>query len=311
MNSNTVPDWSRDELRTTQSTPDWFNEAVAWPMHSGFVTVDECRIHYLRWESPPSIEGRGNGLLFVHGGGAHANWWRFIAPQLANSYVCAAIDLSGMGDSGRRETYDAEQRSAEMQAVIEAAGLGPRAVVVGHSFGGYMTMRLAAHHGSELGGVVIVDSPIRTDDDEEAATRRRAINLARHYPSFDIGVERFRLMPVQSCANEFLVEFIARHSLRETESGWTWKFDVGAMGSRRWEEPFAEHCANMSCRQALIYGQHSALVSSRTVAHMRSLMDPSTPVIEIPDAQHHIMLDQPLAFVSALRSILAGWSDQR
>ena len=33
----------------------------------------------------------------------------------------------------------------------------------------------------------------------------------------------------------------------------------------------------------------------------------SAPVIEIPEAHHHVMLDQPLAFVSALRAILDTW----
>jgi hypothetical protein len=30
-------------------------------------------------------------------------------------------------------------------------------------------------------------------------------------------------------------------------------------------------------------------------------------VVEIPEAQHHVMLDQPLALVAALRALLADW----
>jgi len=30
-------------------------------------------------------------------------------------------------------------------------------------------------------------------------------------------------------------------------------------------------------------------------------------LVEIPEAHHHLLLDQPLAFVSALRAILADW----
>ena len=43
------------------------------------------------------------GLLLVHGNAAHAYWWSFIAPLLARDYNVAAMDLSGMGDSGWRE----------------------------------------------------------------------------------------------------------------------------------------------------------------------------------------------------------------
>jgi pimeloyl-ACP methyl ester carboxylesterase len=28
----------------------------------------------------------------------------------------------------------------------------------------------------------------------------------------------------------------------------------------------------------------------------------------IPDADHHVMVDQPLAFVAGLRGLLAGWA---
>ena len=33
-----------------------------------------------------------------------------------------------------------------------------------------------------------------------------------------------------------------------------------------------------------------------------------TPVIEIPEAGHHAMLDQPLILLTALRSLLADWA---
>ena len=103
------------------------------------------------------------------------------------------------------------------------------------------------------------------------------------------------------------MEFIARHSLRASDSGWTWKFDVGALGARRWDEPFAAHLAGMRCRRALFYGEHSALVSRDIAAYMASLLGPAAPVVEIPQARHHLMLDQPLAFVAALRTLLAAW----
>jgi len=304
MTTPALPDWTAPELAITRPAPDWFHATLAWPMRSHFVTVEDCPIHYLAWE--PARSPR-RGVLLVHGGGAHANWWRFVAPFLAEDYAVAALDLSGMGDSGRRERYDAAQRSAEMLAVIADAGLGERPFVVGHSFGGYQLMRLAAVQGEKLGGAVIVDSPIRRPDDPEQQTPRRVLSFERHYPDFEIGVERFRLMPPQECANDYIVEFIARHSIRRSDAGYTWKFDVGAMGARRWEEPFAEHFANMRCRRALIYGDRSVLVSRETAAYMAGLMGEEAPVFGIPEAHHHLILDQPIAFVSALRGLLDTW----
>ncbi len=49
--------------------PAWFARAVAIPFADGSVTVDGCPVHYLAWGE----RGR-RGLVFVHGGGAHAHW---------------------------------------------------------------------------------------------------------------------------------------------------------------------------------------------------------------------------------------------
>ena len=301
-----TPSLSPDHLALSATAPAWFRWAVASPKQSRVVTVENCPIHYLYWPAAPEAGDRG--LLFVHGGGAHANWWSFIAPYFMRDFRVAAIDLSGMGDSGRRPAYSSELRAAEMRAVIADAGLGVRPFVVGHSFGGFMTMKFASQFGGELGGAVIVDSPIRSPE-EEASRPLSPPKWANKkiYESFDAALARFRLMPPQSCGNDFIVEFIARHSLMPVAGGWTWKFDGAAMGTRRFGEPFREYLQTVGCPAALVFGENSALVSRGTAAYMSSLMGPRAPIVAVPEAQHHVMLDQPLAFVAALRLLLESW----
>jgi hypothetical protein len=40
---------------------------------------------------------------------------------------------------------------------------------------------------------------------------------------------------------------------------------------------------------------------------MYQLLRRNAPVVEIPAAHHHLILDQPLAFIAALRALLADW----
>jgi pimeloyl-ACP methyl ester carboxylesterase len=61
------------------------------------------------------------------------------------------------------------------------------------------------------------------------------------------------------------------------------------------------------CRAALIFGEKSALVSRGTASYMSQLMGPLAPIVEVPEAQHHVILDQPLAFVATLRMLLESW----
>jgi pimeloyl-ACP methyl ester carboxylesterase len=54
-------------------------------------------------------------------------------------------------------------------------------------------------------------------------------------------------------------------------------------------------------------GEDSVLVSDRIWDYMRGLRD-NMNMVSIPDAQHHVMLDQPLAFIEAVKSELNAWN---
>jgi hypothetical protein len=45
--------------------------------------------------------------------------------------------------------------------------------------------------------------------------------------------------------------------------------------------------------------------------YMFRMLDESVPFVAVPEAQHHLFLDQPLAFVAALRAVLAEWRHSR
>ncbi len=62
----------------------------------------------------------------------------------------------------------------------------------------------------------------------------------------------------------------------------------------------------MRCRLALLRAQFG-MVTPDIGDYMYELLDRNAPVVEIPQAYHHLMLDQPLAVVTALRALLADW----
>ena len=68
-----------------------------------------------------------------------------------------------------------------------------------------------------------------------------------------------------------------------------------------------DQLAAIRCRFALFRGEHSVVVPPDTAAYMYELLGRAAPVISIPEAHHHLILDQPLAFVAALRTLLSDW----
>ena len=291
---------SRWDRSPSGSAPDWFWAAVETPASEHKVAVEECDIAYRIWD-----DSAGTGLLFVHGMNAHSHWWDFIAPQFADEYRVVAMDLTGMGDSDFRYQYDPATYAAEIAAVLDAAALGPDSFVVAHSFGGYMAVKAANLFPDRFAGLVLVDSGIRHPD-EPPPDRPSMGGRAKRYPDRETALARFRLQPPQPCENQYLLDHIARHSLLPVDGGWTWKFDEDLPTSLAGSERLADDYRNLRVKLGVIYGADSELFSSRTLEYMRELVPQPFPAVAIPDAQHHVFLDQPERFVAALKEMLTN-----
>ena len=286
--------------------PDWFQAAIARPYETGETVHDGCKITYQAWGDPAHPP-----VFLVHGNGAHAHWWDFTAPFLADEgFYIVATNLSGMGDSAHRDSYGVDVFDAELEAVMEAAGLFDHAqapIVIGHSFGGRVVMALGSRISDRLGGVVIVDSPVPPKSEIGAFTPR-ASAPQRFYESVPDILARFRLLPPQPCENDYVMDYIARWSVKRAEGDkWTWKFDPNMMASLDWRSNIYEHFSGISCRLAVMRGEKSALVNNHVWDYMHSLAGEEAVFISTPEAQHHVMLDQPLALTASLRTLLAAW----
>ena len=282
-------------------TPDWFWDAVDTKPEKGFVEVEDSDINFLKWSEP------GNpGLLFVHGHNAHAHWWDFIAPAYKDDYQTVAQDLSGMGDSDHREEYSADTYAREIVAVADKNQMPENTILVAHSFGGMMALRAVARNPSRFKALILLDSGVKHPDDERGPEVERW-SRPKVYPNLDVARSRFRLQPPQQCANEYLVQHIARNSIEHIDEGFVWKFDEELSSHMKATGDTAQDLQSVTCKIALIYGQNSASFTAKSAAHMKELQ-PALEVHELADAQHHLFLDQPVTFMAQLSSILNSWA---
>lgn len=292
--------------------PDWFKAAIAIVPDRGFITVNGAQIELLTWGE------RGKpGLLLIHGNTAHADWWSFVAPLLAQDYRVAAISMSGMGASDWRETYDFETYADEAHGGAQAAGLydhGDKPIFIGHSFGGANVFYSATRHPDRMKAAILVDTgfggPPPAAEGFRAPETRTKPN--RVYATLTEALARFRLMPPQSCRNAYIADFIARRSLRPAPmegggEGWTWKFDPQLL--RKLDQVALSSLsapAGVGAPMVHVYGDNSAVIH-RVSGEAATRVPEEVPSFVIPDSEHHIMIDQPLALISALRGLLLKW----
>jgi pimeloyl-ACP methyl ester carboxylesterase len=317
------PAWAQIEAPLTAfkgeapPAPDWFQWAIAQEPERARIPVLGANIELLTWG-----EIGKPGLILVHGNSAHADWWSFIAPYLAKDYRVAAISFSGMGGSDWREAYSFETFAAEAHGGAVAAGLyaGPvKPVFIGHSFGGAQVFHAAMSHPEWMRAAILVDTgfggpPPASEGFRSPQTRTQP---NRVYPDLPTALGRFRFMPPQGCSNFFIADFIARRSLKRAPlpegegevggAGWTWRFDPFLWS--KLDRALMGQFAQAPCRTPLvhIYGDRSKIIER--MADQPSFLPPGTPQIVIPNSEHHIMVDQPLALIAALRSVLTLWPE--
>jgi pimeloyl-ACP methyl ester carboxylesterase len=101
------------------------------------------------------VAGGGRPLVLVHGlGGAAVNWVE-LASLLARDHLVVVPDLPGhAGSSPLPAAPNLDAFADRVGAVADAEGLR-LPVVVGHSLGGLVSLRLALRRGADVAGVVL------------------------------------------------------------------------------------------------------------------------------------------------------------
>jgi pimeloyl-ACP methyl ester carboxylesterase len=279
--------------------PAWFAAALADSPQFRAVAVDGVTVRYRAW-GPPGAPV----VLLVHGGDAYSGWWDHIAPHLARGHRVVAPDLTGHGDSGRRPRYRLDLWAGELLAVAEReSGPGQPATVIGHSLGGFVTLAAATLEPGLVSRVVLLDSAFRRRADEKPPwdATGGSPRPSRVYPSREAAESRFRPMPSDTVIWEPLRRHLARDSVIAVPGGWSWKFDPAVFCQPR---PLQEDLLPVGCPALLVRGERGLAGPARTRSAARRL-GALAAVSEIPDAGHHVLLDQPVAVISLLAGLLA------
>jgi pimeloyl-ACP methyl ester carboxylesterase len=156
---------------------------------SRFVEANGVRLHYL------DHGGDGPTLVLTHGLSANAHSLDVLARLLAPALHVLAFDLRGRGLSDKPETgYSMADHAADLLGALDALGLGP-VVLGGHSFGGLLTLYVAATAPDRVERAIVLDVPDEVDRrvlDQIAPSLSR---LDQTYPSADAFLEFAKSLP--------------------------------------------------------------------------------------------------------------------
>jgi len=111
-------------------------------------------------------EGAGTPTVILEAGaGGSTIDWRRVQPAIAATTRVCAYDRAGMGFSNAGPLpRTASAVVADLEALLQAAGLEPPYVMVGHSLGSYFVRLYTDRHPRKVVGMVLVDPSVEFQD---------------------------------------------------------------------------------------------------------------------------------------------------
>jgi pimeloyl-ACP methyl ester carboxylesterase len=249
-------------------------------------------------------------LVMVHGSWFSRRVWDWVVPQLAESFRVVTYDRRGHGESERPSGQGSVREDvADLAALIEHLGLAP-AWVVGQSFGGSITLRLAGERPDLLRGIIAHEPPLFSlvaDDPavapmlEEATQTVAAVaeriasgdhaGAAEQFVEELLGQGRWTQLPAE--IRQMMTEHAPTY-LDEANDPEQLAFDLG------WIRGFT--------RPALLtQGDQSPPPFAAVIPRLAEVL-PSAEVRKFPGAGHPVHVEQPEDYAEAITAFVSRHS---
>ncbi len=124
-----------------------------------------------------SDHGSGYPLVFLHGYLLALDVWTDFTKPLSSDYRIICMDMLGHGESGLpAEVLTMEVMADAVKAVFDHVGID-RAMLVGHSMGGYASLAFLEKYANRLGALALFHSHTLADSEEVRIKRDREVKI--------------------------------------------------------------------------------------------------------------------------------------
>ena len=255
--------------------------------------------------------GKGTPVILVPGLSSPRAVWAGVVPDLAKSHRVYVVQVNGFGGDDPRANLSPGMLDgivADLHTLIGQSKLGKPAIV-GHSMGGLVALMLAKAHPGDVGKLMIVDSlPYIGEIFAPGAT---VATLEPQAKAMRDGMAAAYGKPANVAANEALAARMAlKPASRTRVAAWAAKADARVSAQAMYEDLTTDlrpDMASIAAPITLVY-PWNAVGPTKPVAdalyRKAYAAAPHVTFVDIGDAAHFVMLDQPVAFQAALDAFL-------
>ena len=123
--------------------------------------------------------GTGSTVVLLHGFLENKTMWKDLAPNLSKKNRVLSIDLLGHGETECLGYVHSMEENAEIVKAILSRLRIRKAVIIGHSMGGYVALAFAELYPKIVKGIVLLNSTAKEDSEERKMNRDRAVKAVK------------------------------------------------------------------------------------------------------------------------------------
>jgi esterase len=262
--------------------------------------VRGLRFHFLEWGEPDAP-----AILLLHGGNQSAHSWDLVSLHLADRYHVLALDQRGHGDSewSRELDYSAEARAADALAFIEDQQLASP-VIVGHSMGGLVAMRMALTGPDLAKAFVLVDtgpelSPKGVEVVHNFVVRNVEFDDLEEFLDNVTKYDRFR-------TREHIARTVKYNMLRRADGKYVSKVDHRQVVPAVSAKPLQlVDLSSLPYPVLLVRGAESEVLEAEAAEKFVAVL-PDGRLVTVPAAGHNVHGANTLGFLEAIGPFLDG-----
>jgi 3-oxoadipate enol-lactonase len=134
------------------------------------VQVNTALLHVSEKGNPTALP-----IIFIHGFPFSHKMWDAQVAALSPAYRTIAYDVRGLGESSMGDgQYTIEGHVDDLLAVMDHLGIA-KAVIAGHSMGGYITLRALERNPERFLGAILCNTRSEADGNEAKIMRARTV----------------------------------------------------------------------------------------------------------------------------------------
>lgn len=256
----------------------------------------------------------GKAAILLHGGGQSRSAWRGAARRLAQAgYRAVAMDLRGHGasDWSAGGNYSFDDYADDLARTIDLAG--GRAVLVGASLGGHVSVVTAARHPAKVTALALADVTPWIDEGEIGTDIRAAMRrMGEGVSSLDEAAELVARLRGDVPRSD--VSGLRKHLRQRADGRWYWLWDPAYLTEENLSHGgegglFVAEARRLQCPLLVMRAECSTVTTPQQVDQFRAAI-PWLRDVVIAGAGHMVTGDVNDAYADEILPFLASLDSQ-